>query len=152
MVLSTATYPGEAYWLKIASPIDTQIHDAIANIRQRYEAGVPFYTKENIRKLAQQLEFAQKSQRFDDDIVVSVEALDEKVVDFKIESGRVLTLDRMGVERVLYVISITQWVKIADLILEHPHSFITFLCSSSCRQNSTMCHALLYAICGFIIE
>lgn len=150
MVISTATYDGEAYWFKSASPTGTQIHEAILNIRQRYEAGVPFYTKENIRKLAQQLKFAQKGQQSDGD-TVSVQAIDGKVVDFKIESGRVLTLDRMGVERILYVISIAHWGKITDLAIEHPHSFITFLYSSSRRQNSTMCHALLCALCGFII-
>lgn len=152
MVISTATYPGEAYWFKGSSLTDTQVHEAITDIRRRYEAGVPFYTKETIRKLAQQLECARERQHSDGDMI-SVKALDGTAVDFKIESGRILTLDKMGVERILYMITIAQRAKTTNWpYTEHHLSFITFPCRSSRRQNSITCHALLSATCGSTIE
>ena len=127
MVISTSAYPGEAYWFKASLLTNTQVHTAIADIRRWYEAGMPFYTKENIRKLAQQLELAQKSQR-SDGRTICIRALDGTVVDFKIESGEVLSLDKSGVERILYVVATAAWTKTIDLDVERHHSFITFPC------------------------
>lgn len=75
-----------------------KITAATAKIRSLFEAGVPFYTKEAIRNVLQQLERSgEKGQK------VSVRGLDGVIVDFEIETGITLPADQPDLEFIVCV-------------------------------------------------
>ena len=71
---------------------------ATLKIRALFDAGTPFYTKEVIRDVCQQLEkFGGKGQK------VSVRGLDGVIVDFDVESGLILQAAQPDLEFVVCV-------------------------------------------------
>ncbi len=70
----------------------------VSRIRSMYDAGVPFFTKEAIRDLAQQLERAGTTGQ-----KVSVRRLDGVMVDFDINTELVYPANRRDLEYIVCV-------------------------------------------------
>lgn len=110
MIIPTYVYAGEAYWYGSSPTEEGEATEDILRIRSLYDAGLPFYTKETLREVDQQLEMAlgvgQK---------ILVKALNGATVDFEIESGLTLPAGEPDFEMVLCVHSLLIMVEIGDL-------------------------------------
>lgn len=97
MALTTYVYSGEAYhWHKPTPAEEGKINDAILKIRSLYHAGTPFYTKEALQGVCQQLEKSvERGQK------VLVKGLDGVLVDFDIESGRTIAAGEPNLEFIM---------------------------------------------------
>ena len=99
--IETWVYPGDTYWSDGATPAEEMARkraEAAQKIRSLFDAGTPFYTKEVIRDVCQQLEkFGEKGQK------VSVRGFDEVIVDFDIESGLILEYGESDLEFIVRV-------------------------------------------------
>jgi hypothetical protein len=90
MAKETHAYSGDGYHrdgATLAEETTTETTEATLKIRSLFDAGIPFYTKEAIRDVCQQLEKLGESESRQK---VSVRGLDGVIVDFDIESGRTL--------------------------------------------------------------
>jgi hypothetical protein len=75
-----------------------KIAEACLKIRSIFDAGVPFYTKDAIREICQQIEKSSKKGQ-----KISVRALDGVHVDFEVHTGQVLERDKPDTELVVCV-------------------------------------------------
>jgi hypothetical protein len=103
MVVETFSYPGEAYWYRRSPDVSTDL--AISKIASLFDNGLPFYTKEDMQSLDQQLDkvLCHSHRIAGERQQVTVKGLDGVKVAFDIERGRVLSSDKSSSERVLYV-------------------------------------------------
>ncbi|KAI9759800.1 MAG: hypothetical protein M4579_002099 [Chaenotheca gracillima] len=83
MARRSHTYCGSYARPPLSSAGKETMVDAIRKIHALYDAGIPFYTKEKLREVSEQLEkHVERGQK------VSVMGLDEVIYDFEIETGR----------------------------------------------------------------
>jgi len=76
--------------------------EATRKIRALYDAGIPFYTKESLREVCQQLEKCpERGQK------ISIKGVNGTMVDFEIETGRILGAADSDSESVLFVLIVT---------------------------------------------
>jgi len=101
MANKTYAYSGGASCRDGATPAEEIVRkwpEVTLKIRSLFDAGTPFFTKEVIRDVCQQLEkFGGKGQK------VSVRGLDGVIVDFDIESGLILPSDQPDLEFIVCV-------------------------------------------------
>lgn len=99
MTLTMYVYSGEAYhWHEPTSAKEGKINEAILKIRSLYDAGTPFYTKEALQDVCQQLEKSvERGQK------VWVKGLDGILVDFDIENGRTIAAGEPNLEFIMQV-------------------------------------------------
>jgi hypothetical protein len=88
-----------SYWGTISDEELTRKNaEASLKIRSLFDAGVPFYTKEDIRNICQQLEeLSEKGQK------VSVRGVDGVMVDFEIKTGLTFEAHKPDLEFVVCV-------------------------------------------------
>jgi hypothetical protein len=97
----THVYSGDGYHCDGATPAEETTRktaEAILKLRSLFDVGIPFYTKEVIQDVFQQLEkFGEKGQK------VWVRGLDGVMVGFDIESGLTLQAGQPDLEFIVCV-------------------------------------------------
>ena len=94
-------YPGKLIWGHVYGSSDKysqEIADVQLNVRTWYDSGAPFFTKQAIQDLQNQL---QSSLQTGEKIVIK--GLDGKIIEVENETGKVFPIGASDFERVLQV-------------------------------------------------